>query len=209
MVKLYVEGGGDTAALKAACRKGFSEFVAAAGLRDRPRIVACGTRRNAYESFCTAIAAGETAYLLVDSETPVAAAHQMGPAADWQPWRHLKARPEDGWERPAGVEERHCHLMVPCMESWLIADPGTLGRFFGQGFAPGALPRAPTVEGVGKEVLQDSLAKATKSCRTKRPYDKGEHSFRLLALVNPAEVLAASPWAKRFIDFLKAEMARR
>ena len=34
MVKLYVEGGGDTAALKTACREGFTTFVTNAGIKN-------------------------------------------------------------------------------------------------------------------------------------------------------------------------------
>ncbi len=46
-VKLYVEGGGDTASLKTACREGFTTFITKSGVQNRPRIVACGSRRNA------------------------------------------------------------------------------------------------------------------------------------------------------------------
>ena len=66
-MKLYVEGGGDAAALKTACREGFAKFLGKAGLAGRmPRIVACGSRADAYDSFCTAIGNGEAAMLLVD-----------------------------------------------------------------------------------------------------------------------------------------------
>jgi hypothetical protein len=62
MVKLYVEGGGDTQLLKSACRKGFTEFLAKAGLKGSlPRVVAGGSRNNAYEMFCTSIKQGEPA----------------------------------------------------------------------------------------------------------------------------------------------------
>ena len=75
-VKAYVEGGGDTNALKTKCRQGFSEFFRKAGLAGRmPRIVASGSRRNAYEDFCTALkkaAADQFIVLLVDSEDAVA-----------------------------------------------------------------------------------------------------------------------------------------
>ena len=59
MVKLYVEGGGDAAALKIALREGLHEFLKRSELRSQPTIVACGTRRNAYERFCLAIDAGQ------------------------------------------------------------------------------------------------------------------------------------------------------
>ncbi|MDR0720595.1 MAG: hypothetical protein LBF78_13230, partial [Treponema sp.] len=56
MVKIYVEGGGDTHTLRTACRRGFSGFLEKAGLKGyMPRIVACGSRNNAYADFCTAM----------------------------------------------------------------------------------------------------------------------------------------------------------
>ena len=96
--------------------------------------------------------------------------------------------------------------MVQCMENWLSADRETLASFFGRGFASKPIPKTANVEAVSKAAVYTALATATKSCRTKSPYDKGKHSFKLLALTDPAKVAAASPWAKRFIDTLNAEM---
>lgn len=208
MVKLYVEGGGDTAALKTACREGFTTFITKAGIDKRPRIVACGSRRNAFESYCTAIANGEDAVLLVDSEDPVNAQPQTDKPDTWQPWQHLKARAGDGWGKPDGVPDTDCHLMVQCMESWFLADRAALKAFFGQGFKENQLPAvANSVEQVAKIQVYEALAIATKECKTKAQYGKGEHSFKLLAEISPAIVVAASPWAKRFVDELKKKMA--
>ncbi|MEY4980498.1 MAG: hypothetical protein RLZZ352_2768 [Pseudomonadota bacterium] len=205
MVKLFVEGGGDTAALKAACREGFTEFITKAGIQKRPRVVACGNRRDAYESFCTAIAQGEAAVLLVDGEAAVAAAHQTGSPDQWQPWAHLLER--DNWHKPNGSQETDCHLMVQLMESWFLADSTTLKAFFDPGFNANALPAASNrVEGIAKATVYSTLQQATKNCKTKAPYGKGEHSFKLLAKIDPAQVAAASPWAKRFVDELKKKM---
>lgn len=207
MVKLYVEGGGETSALKTACREGFTAFITKAGLTKRPRVVACGSRSDAFESYCTAVKNGEDAFLLVDSEAPVAAAHQQGLSDTWQPWLHLKNRPGDGWDQPANTLSTDCHLMVQCMESWLIADRATLMAFFGQGFKENQLPAAANpIEDVAKPQVYTSLANATKDCKTKAQYGKGEHSFKLLAAVNPTRVTSASPWAKRFVDELKKKM---
>ena len=200
---LYVEGGG-AAALKTECRKGFRAFLQRAGVRREPKIVACGTRRHAYERFCLALSAGDTAYLLVDSEAPVMAAHQAGPPDTWHPWGHLKARPGDGWDKPSGAEDRHCHLMVECMETWFIADAGTLATYFGQGFAPNALPRRHDVEAIAKVTIFGTLSAATRACKTKAHYGKGAHSFEILARIDPAKVTSASPWAGRFIAALRA-----
>jgi hypothetical protein len=201
VVKLYVEGGGDTAGLKAACREGFSSFLEKAGVSKRPRIVACGSRQDAFESYCTAVANCEEALLLVDSEAPIAARHQQGSPPKWKPWQHLKQRPGDGWSKPANTKDTACHLMVQCMETWFLADPQTLASFFGQGFSPSRLPAtANPVETIPKTQVYQSLANATKNCRTKAKYGKGEHSFKLLALIDPSKVTSASDWAKRFID---------
>jgi hypothetical protein len=205
MVKLYVEGGGDTAALKTACREGFTTFISRAGVQNRPRIVACGSRRNAYESFCTALANGEAALLLVDSEAAVGAHHQQGAADTWQPWAHLKSR--DDWEKPAGVTDVQCHLMVQVMESWFLADRATLSVFFGQGFRHNALPAAGrAIEEIAKVDVYDALKNATRDCKTKIEYSKGEHSFKLLTKLDPVKVTQASPWANRFVAEIRKAM---
>jgi hypothetical protein len=207
VVKLYVEGGGDSAALKTACRQGFTQFITNAGIGQRPRVVACGSRRDAHDSYCTAIADGEDAVLLVDSEAPVANQYQQGRDAEWQPWQHLKQRPGDGWYKPEGAPDTDCHLMVQCMESWLIADPAALKAFFGQGFRENKLPAtASSVEQVATAQLYSALANATKDCKTMAQYGKGEHSFKLLGKIDAAKVTAACPWASRFVSELKKKM---
>ena len=163
-----------------------------------PRIVACGGRQSAYTDFCIALSNGEPAMLLIDSEDPVVAT---------QPWLHLLNRPEDHWVQPAGANNDHCHLMVQCMEAWFLADRQTLQAFFGQGFNTNALPAdANPIEGITKQQIYQSLDDATSKCKTKTPYRKSEHSFKLLTLIDPAKITAASEWAKRFVDELKKQM---
>lgn len=205
-MKIYVEGGGNAALLKAACRQGFSNFLEAAGFKGKmPRIVACGSRNDAFDSFCTAIGQGERAFLLVDSEEAIAAAHQEGKPEQWKPWAHLQQR--DNWNKPASATDLDCHLMVQCMEAWFLADRTNLQDFFGQGFNGNSLPaKGNQIESVAKEQIYQGLFKATRTCKTKVRYGKGEHSFKLLALISPQQVTAASPWAKRFIDVIKEEM---
>ena len=200
-MKLYVEGGGDAIILRTACRNGFSEFLKKAGLVGHmPRIVACGSRTDAYNDFCTALSNGYPAMLLVDSEDPVT-------LPTWQPWQHLLNRSGDNWPLPDGANDDQCHLMVQCMESWFLADRQVLETFFGQGFKPNALPAAANpIEGIPKLEIYKSLDNATKDCKTKAPYGKREHSFKLLALIDPAKVTVASGWAKRFIDEMKKQM---
>lgn len=211
-ITIFVEGGGDYKALKSACREGFAEFLKKAGFaRSMPRVVACGGRGKAYGDFCTAVANGQSALLLVDSEALVATQDQSGDDwAAWQPWEHLRLRSGDKWSKPTGAYDRDCHLMVQCMESWLLADRSTLQRFFDPDFRPNALPaQSRPLEGIDKDTLYRSLKSVTAACKTKAPYStrrKGEHSCALLALIDPSKVTAASGWAARFIDELKSRM---
>lgn len=199
VMKLFVEGGGDSNLLRTACRHGFSDFLKKAGLGGHmPRVMPCGGRQNAYDDFRIALHNGEPAMLLVDSEELVATT---------QPWQHLLNRTGDKWAQPEGANNDHCHLMVQCMEAWFLADRQALENFFGQGFKVNALPAtANPIEGIPKLEIYESLANATKDCKTKAPYGKGEHSFKLLALIDPGKVMAVSGWAKRFIDEMKKQM---
>jgi hypothetical protein len=205
-VKLFVEGGGNSNALRSACREGFTKFITAAGIRKRPRIVACGSRNDAFDSFSTAVRNGEEAMLLVDSEAAVSAACQQGEPENWTPWVHLQQRRGDEWIKPDEASDSQCHLMVECMESWFMADRATLTQFFAQGFKEVALPaQNRAIETVRKADIYAALKRAT-SASKKGEYGKGDHSFKLLAEINPAKVTGASPWAKRFIDELQKVM---
>lgn len=210
MVKLYVEGGGDSNALRTACREGFSTFITKAGLSKRPRVVACGSRADAFNAFRTAVENGDEALLLVDSEAVVADEYQRPEDSpmQWNPWAHLKQRAGDGWNKPGASSNTDCHLMVQCMENWFLADGDALARFFGQGFRRNALPSTNNmVESIEKFAVYRHLQQATHGSQTKGEYGKGEHSFKLLAAIDPARVMAASPWAKRFIDVLKQKLS--
>jgi len=201
MVGLYIEGGGDSKDLHIEYRRAFSAFLEKAGLRGgaiRPR--PCGSRNKAYDRFCTAIEQGQKAFLLVDSESPVDAALASGQPENWQPWEHLHRC--DGWTKPSSSFDTDCHLMVQIMESWFLADKETLSVFFGQGFQKTALPAQKAVETVGKEEVFRGLEQASRKCKTKAPYKKGPHSFKILALIDPQKVCNVSPWAKRFISIL-------
>lgn len=198
-VRLLVEGGGESKSLHIECRRGFHDFLLKAGLVGRmPRIVACGGRKKAYDDFCSHLAnaqSGETTFLLVDSEAPVTGS---------SPWDHLRNRPGDGWGRPNGASDDQCHLMVQCMESWFLADRDTLRDFFKQGFLENTLPGNPLIiESVPKQDVLSKLQQASQHCKTKAAYSKGDHSFALLASIDAAKVLQASPWAKRLVDTLK------
>jgi hypothetical protein len=206
MVKLFVEGGGNTRSLKDDCRHGFSEFLSKAGFSGRmPRIVACGSRNEAYEDFCTALRNGEKAFLLVDSESDITVAHQTGTYDNWLPWAHLLVR--DRWEKPTGADEHHCHLMVQSMETWLLADRNAIAFYYGAGFNSNPI-QARVDESLTKQQVLDRLNQAVRNCtaKGKNIYSKGNHSFKILEKINPNTVTEILPWAKRFVDILEIHL---
>lgn len=192
---LYVEGGGDSKALHSRCREGFRKLLERAGCDKRmPRIVACGGRAQAFADFCSRLRANDgDPVLLVDAEAPVKGN---------DPWEHVRQRKGDGWERPPSATEDHLHLMVQLMETWLITSRSELASFFGAGFRATALPGNPKVEDVSKPDVMKGIYGASRDSH-KGEYDKGNHSFLLLARVDPTQLSAASPWARRFFEHMR------
>ena len=207
-IRIYVEGGGDARTLKTACRRGFSKFFSKAGLERRmPKVIPCGGRGNAYDDFCIAMkdaAPDELPMLLVDSEAPVARALASDEAeAAQQRWQHLANRVGDGWSKPAGTTDDQTHLMVQCMEAWFLADRVALIAYFGRDFKENKLPRNTNVEQIAKQTVFDGLKAATRGVKPKGSYDKGRHSFEILARLDPGKVAEASPHAERLIVTLR------
>ncbi len=165
-----------------------------------PKIVACGSRRNAYDDFCTAIrtsAANEFPFLLVDSEAPVSASHKN------QPWAHLKK--QDGWTKLSDVLDTQAHLMVQVMETWFLADVAELETFFGKDFKSAQLPKSKNIESLSKKDIIQSLKKASEKTQ-KGEYGKGAHSFDILENIDPQKVTDASKWANRLFEVLRKEI---
>lgn len=196
--RVFVEGG-SKGALNARCRAGFSKFFEKSGLKGKmPKVVACGSRRNAYEDFCVSLAkakAGDVCVLLVDSEAPVTCEED-------EVWEHVYSREGDKWPQPNGAEPAHLHFMVECMEAWFMADKTCLEAYFWHGFETDKLPSRSDIEQIAKTDLYEGLKKATKNCKTKASYGKGAHSFDILGKIDHAKVIAASPFAKRLIEKL-------
>ena len=160
-----------------------------------PRVVACGSRRRAYDQFRAAINEAEIGnfiVLLVDSEAAVVAGDSS--------WEHLRKR--DNWARPSAATDDSAQLMVQCMEAWFIADRQSLGAYFGKDFKAAALSARDDVEAIAKNDLERTLKQATKSC-SKGSYNKGRHSFELLGCLDPSKVMNSSCHARRFINMLR------
>lgn len=193
-VTLFVEGSRGSETLVRRFREGWSRFFRAAGLRRPPRVVPCGDRARAYRRFALAVekdGPGRVSLMLMDSEGPVAAGQSV--------WRHL--RDKDGWSRPQGAGDSSAFMMTQLMETWLLADVPVMRRFFGNEFDAGAFARWPSLEDVPKTTVLDALGRATAKCG--QPYAKGEVSFLLLSVIDPAAVEAACPHARKLFDRLR------
>ncbi|NOT01186.1 MAG: DUF4276 family protein [Phycisphaerales bacterium] len=197
-VHIYVEGGGRGAPDKE-CRAGFRALLENAKLNGRMlQIVPGGSRAETFKDFQNAMAeAGRSYYpvLLVDSETAVTT----------DPWTHLKNRKDDQWKRPRGTAEDQAQLMVQCMETWIVADRGTLRRVFGQGFRENALPAMNDLENKSKDDVQNGLERATEGC--KGPYKKGKRSFRVVAELDAGVLKDQLPHFERLHEMLNRRLA--
>lgn len=193
---MYVEGGGNNKSLRSRCREAFSRFLELPTLRGRrPKLVACGSRQDAYSDFCAALSSGdgETCLLLVDAEDVI--------SNSASPWQHVQNRPGDNWRRPAGAQDEQLHFMAVCMESWLIADPDALAKYYGTGFNRGSLPTAANLEAVRKEDVLSALAQATQDTG-KGKYSKGRFSFEALQAIDVSKVAERMTYCQRFVRHL-------
>lgn len=191
-VRIYVEGGGDSVAQAAPLRRALSDWIARALGPEamHPKIIACGSRRKAYEHFCEGRRQrpGALCLLLVDSEAPVSGASR---------WAHVRQRPGDAWDQPGGVTDEVLHFMVQVMETWLLADSEALGIYFGEGFAPRQLPGHPDLEGLSKDEVYRRLQDATRASR-RGSYQKGR-DLHLLGLIDPSKVQRRCRHAATFV----------
>lgn len=181
-IAIYMEGGGDSAAGKASLRQGMSEFLrelreAARKKRFQWKVVACGSRNDAFDAFQNAVRTATDTFnvLLVDSEGAVSS----------EPRAYLQQR--DGWAC-GDLEAEQFQLMAQTMETWIVADPEALLGYYGQGFNTNALPRAQDLETLDKASIASALASATRNTRTKREYHKIAHASALLALIDGQKV---------------------
>lgn len=168
------------------------ELANARGIRLQFRLY--GSRRASYEKFC----------LLVDSEDPVDCQDPLQePGACWE---HLKNRPADRWEKPAGAGDEQCQLMVQAIEAWLLADPEALSEFYGRkGFRKNSLPPTQNVEEIPKAKHLPSLTAATKDTQ-KGEYHKVKHLSPLLFHIDAKKVRSRAPFCDRIVVTLRRKI---
>ena len=195
-ITIFMEGGG-SALGSAAIRQGMGEFLTSVRSAARKKgivwnLVPCGSRENTFARFSESLDPAQDAVariLLVDAEAVVAAT---------DPRVHL--RNQDGWDL-TGVPADTIHLMVQVMETWIVADPDALGRYYGRNFVPGRLPSPTGLENRPKAQIETALRNATK--RTKKgSYHKIKHASKLLGRIDPAKVRARCPHCSRLFEEL-------
>lgn len=200
---IIVEGGGTGPSLKADMAAGFRSFFEKIDpAMARPRLIRGGGRTQALDKFVTAWQSrkpGDIVMLLIDSEEPI-------PFGDSK-LDHLVRR--DAWTaKPSDVAENDVFLMVCVMEAWICADRDALRTFYKGGFDETKLPPVQNLESVKRHLLYEKLAAATKNCKERKAYDKGDHSFELIGRISP-EVVTALPHGKQFLTEMKARLPRR
>lgn len=196
MVKLIVEGEGgkDNQVLQVDARKAFHKLLEKAGFKGRmPSIIAAGDRSAAYDRYKTLVKQKEKAVLLIDSKKTITAKFSE------KPWDFLKSFEHWYWE--ADLDNATCHLMVQCMEAWFYAYKDCLVEYYGHDFRVKSLSSRP-IEKIEKDECISSLNQAASQCKTKKGYDKGRDSFKILMGLSPDKLKKASPWAERFFNEL-------
>jgi hypothetical protein len=221
-IAIYVEGGGDTAQQKAELRNGFDELLsaqkqAARAKRIRWKLVPSGGREAAYKDFVNAVVQTDDqtlCVLLVDSEEPIPAELPKSRVESRESKKqrqhndslarrsHLVNR--DNWDFGDGPPE-HIHLMVRCMEAWIVSDPEALSSHYGQGFQANSLPTRVNLEDEDKVSLYAKLRKATRNTR-KGEYAKIKHASKILELIDSKKVAVRCPRFATFTAWLDEQI---
>lgn len=222
-IAIYVEGGGDTAQQKAELRTGLDQLLDAQKKEARAKhlgwkLVPSGGRDSAFAAFANAFknSSDQTlCVLLVDSEDEIPPEESIRDEESDEETsqrlskdsktrqNHLSNR--DGWKF-VGAPPDVIHLMVRCMEAWIVADPVALKIYYGNGFHENQLPVRIDLEDEEKLQIYDKLEKATKDT-SKGRYAKISHASKLLALIDPNKVATRCPRFATFTSWLSREIA--
>lgn len=200
-IRIYFEGGGQTAEGKAQLRQGMDSFLAplknlAREHRHRWQLIPCEGREQTWDAYSHALRVHPDAInlLLVDSEDPVTAP---------DPKQHLAQR--DGWPT-GGLDVNRVHLMAQCMETWIVADPDALAKHYDRGFNANSLPRRQNLEAVPKVQVYSALENATRQTR-KGAYSKIRHAAAILPKLDANKVKDRCPYAQRLFAEVAALIA--
>ena len=169
-----------------------------------------GTARKKFQSEVKANLPNQICALLVDAEAPFVVREGMNDSESRK--FHLSHRTGDEWDMK-GVDSNVVHLMIQCMETWIIADPIALANFYGQGFPPDSLPMRQNLEYEPKESVAQHLdlainrTKKAMSNPKKRGYKKVDHGSKLLAKIDPQKVATRCPHFAIFVEWLESHVS--
>ena len=145
--------------------------------------------------------------LLVDSEAAIAAVPTVKLQDALIRVAHLRQRQStstrgqgDGWAISDILGER-VHLMIQCMEAWIVADPEALEEFYKQNFKKEKLPKRANLEEESKADVYAKLEKATEGTQ-KGKYGKIKHASKLLGKVSPDKIANRCPRFAIFREWL-------
>ena len=227
-IAIYVEGGGDTAQQRAELRNGFDRLLgewkqAARAKHLRWKLVPSGGRDAAYKDFINAVKhAGEGTFcvLLVDSEEGLppesfVAADETQEQSKQRKLTDARARLDhlarrDKWDL-ADIPPERVHLIVQCMETWIVADPERMAVVYGKNFHPERLPVRHDLEEEPKLSVHSKLAKATKDTAkgeySEENHSKIKHASKLLEKIRADRVAARCPRFATFTRWIGAKIA--
>ena len=198
-IVIFIEGGGQVEREKRVLRLGFDNFfrplkLLAAARGKSFRLVACGSRDEAYRAFRNerSFEPDTSSFLLVDSEDVMVSDTKV----------HLSER-EHHWEL-ATISIDYLHVMATTMETWIVSDHDAMESFYGRGLVLNSLPRHADMEQVTKPIVSRALAAATRNTGPGE-YHKMRHGPKLLGLLDPATVKAKCGCCMRmFVEIEKA-----
>ncbi|MEO6060554.1 MAG: DUF4276 family protein [Thermoflexales bacterium] len=200
---LYLEGGAQgqhSKSLNMRCQQAFHMLLSRMGFAGRmPRIVACGSRNDAYERFTREHSGNRTGYvaMLIDSEEPMTDVDK--------PWDHFARVTTVGkWTRPNSATDEQVLTMTTCMETWIVADQAALVKHYGKRLAASALPSASNLESQTRLDIQKDLERATSNCSN--AYQKGARSFLVLSVLDPATLEKLLPSFARLHRILNSKL---
>lgn len=204
-IAIYVEGGGDTVQQKADLRRGFDGLLHNVKSRAREkklgwRVIPAGGRIQTYEAFLNALRMNPEIVniLLVDSETDIQLHNFDNDQDSKVRVAHLT---QQGWDL-SKAKAVAVHLMVQCMEAWIVSDADALEGFYGQKFVRNALPARTNLEQESKQDIFNKLEKATRNTQ-KGEYGKIKHASLLLQKIDRAKVEQRCPRFAIFSQWLR------
>jgi hypothetical protein len=96
--------------------------------------------------------------------------------------------------------------MVELMESWFLACPEDLAKYYGKGFQSKAIGATQNVESIAKADVQARLRAATRGT-VKGAYNKVKHAPHLLDKLDSERVKERAPHCRKLFDAALAKLA--